>query len=358
MFQSELKICFLIPSLNAGGIETYLLRFLQQIDNEISTVVIIKSDEKGDLFHEYLKTGTKITHKKIGYLNLIAWLRLYKFFKFERFTAICDMGANFAGIPLTIARCAKIKKRVAFYRQSSHHFSTTGYKLMYARFVNWLVIKHATVILTNSQHALNFYFNKRIDNRFKVIKNGVNKELFEIEEDRDQLRKYFGLPNDKIIVGHTGRVVHAKNHQTIFKVARSVCLDNKNVVFVLAGNGTRDLPDQDGMITLGYCSEIPKLLKTFDLFYFPSITEGQPNALIEAMISGLPFVASDIPPIKECVPESHFSQLVMATDIQASKEKIEEIIRSNYKDNYCCKIWSINEYDASINYKRFIDELI
>ena len=352
------KICFLLYGLNAGGIETYLLRFLKFYGNAISATVIVKNGEKGVLYDEYIKTGAKIVLMRMNYFNMNAWLMLFKFFTHEKPDAACDMGANFAGIPLTIARKAGIKKRVAFYRQSSHLFPLTWLNVVYANFVNWLVYKNATVILANSHHALNFYFGKKIDSRCKVIKNGVNKNLFDIKDSKNVLRKYFGLPADKIIVGHTGRVTPAKNHQTIIEVARRVCANNKNAVFVLAGNGTQDLPEQNGLITLGYCSEIPKLLKTFDIFYFPSVTEGQPNSLLEAMISGLPFVASGIAPIMECVPENNFSQLVAATDIEAGVQKIEEIIHSIDKNKYCCKMWAMEEYDADRNFNRFYTELI
>ena len=352
------KICFLLFTINAGGIETYLLRFLKCYGHAISATVIVKNGEKGDLYDEYIKTGAKIVLMRMNYLNLKAWIILYKFFTHELFDTVCDMGANFAGIPLTIARMAGVKKRVAFYRQSSHLFPLTCLNVIYANFVNWLVYKNATAILANSCHALLFYFGKKMDHRCKVIKNGINRELFDIKESKDVLRKFFGLPADKIIVGHTGQVTPAKNHQTIIEVARSVCANHENVVFVLAGYGTQDLPEQNGLITLGYCTGIPELLKTFDVYYFPSVTEGQPNSLIEAMISGLPFVASDIAPIRECVPESHFSQLVEATDVEAGVKKIEEIIHAGDKSGYCCKVWAMEEYDADRNFNRFLSELI
>lgn len=358
MLHPKAKICFLIPTMKTGGIETYLLRFLQLYSNKIYPIVIVKSNEKDDLYNEYKRIGIKIIPKKIGYFNVKNWLRLYGFFRHENFNTVCDMGANFAGIPLTIARLAGVQKRIAFYRQSTHHFHLTRLKILYANFVNWLVYLNATTILANSQYALNFYFRKKIDSRCKVIKNGVNKELFKVNENKEQLRNYFKLPEDKVIIGHTGRVAPAKNHKTIFEVARKVCNNNANVLFVLAGDNTQDLPKQDGIITLGYCYEIPKLLKTFDVFYFPSLTEGQPNSLIEAMISGLPFVASDIAPIKECVPESHFSQLIDAADVQASKAKIEEIINSDSKEKYCCRNWAIEEYNAFERFMQFYKELI
>jgi len=349
---------FLIFSLKAGGIETHLLRFLQYFEKKIEATIIVKNGKKGDLYHEYIKAGASIIFLNMGFLNVRSWIKLFKCFTKEKCKTVCDFGANFAGIPLTIARIAGVNKRIAFYRQSSHQFKLSIINLAYANFVNFLVYKNATVILANSWYAQKYYFGKSIDNRFKVINNGVNKELFEIKESRKELREYFGLPENKIIIGHTGRVSLIKNHKTILDVAFRVCSDINNVVFVLAGDGTQELPVQNGVITLGYCTEIPKLLKTFDLYYFPSISEGQPNALIEALITGLPFVASDIEPIKECIPEKHFSQLVSANDVEKSVEKIKEIIKSNNKNQYSCREWAIEVYDADTNFGLFYNELI
>ena len=68
--------------------------------------------------------------------------------------------------------------------------------------------------------------------------------------------------------------------------------------------------------------DIPRVLKSLDCFIFPSLTEGQPNALIEAMISGVPFIASDIPPIKECVPEKYHYLLFSVDDVNGYVNQI------------------------------------
>lgn len=354
---SNAKICFLVVSVNAGGVETYLYRFLSGYKN-ITPYVVTKGGGKGNLYDDYVESGAEIVPFKMGYCNIRSWFKLYNFFRQHKFDAVCDMTANFSGIPLTIAKLASVSTRIAFYRQSSHHFKLSIFNLAYANFTNWLVGKNATVILANSQAALDFYFLDKQDDRFKVIKNGVNQELFGFKQSKRELRKYFGLPLDKFIVGHTGRVAFAKNHETILKVAKEICSQNKDVIFVLAGNGTEKLPSQKGIITMGYCSEIPKLLKTFDTYYFPSVTEGQPNSLIEAMISGLPFVASNIAPIKECVPEQNYSQLIPPLDSEATVVKLNEIINSEDKSTYICKEWAILEYDAQKKFEEFYRELI
>ncbi len=59
-----------------------------------------------------------------------------------------------------------------------------------------------------------------------------------------------------------------------------------------------------------------------DAFFFPSLNEGQPNALLEAILAGVPFVASDIPPHRESLPEWLHDRLVPANDFPLAVEKL------------------------------------
>ena len=61
----------------------------------------------------------------------------------------------------------------------------------------------------------------------------------------------------------------------------------------------------------------------FDVFYFPSVTEGQPNALIEAIMCNIPILASHISPIKEVIPKKYFNLLVDPFDVNDSYNKLK-----------------------------------
>src|SRR5690625_5429509 len=71
--------------------------------------------------------------------------------------------------------------------------------------------------------------------------------------------------------------------------------------------------------------DIPRFLQTLDCYFFPSITEGQPNALIEAMIIGIPSIASNIPSIKETTPSEIHSYLKDPLDAERSEEHTSEL---------------------------------
>jgi glycosyltransferase involved in cell wall biosynthesis len=171
---------------------------------------------------------------------------------------------------------------------------------------------NATQILSNSQAALDFFFAEKQANdyRFLVVKNGVNINDFKLSQSKQDSKNQLGLDLNKFIIGHTGRFAEAKNHYFLLKVIKQYTLHNPKDLFVLVGKDTEKLESYVKQLEIekfvkieGYQKEIPTYLNAFDAFVFPSITEGQPNALIEAMISGLPIACSNISPILECLPK-------------------------------------------------------
>lgn len=363
----EKKICFLIPTLNAGGTETYLLRFLQYSQGKIEAVVICRNETKGVLAEGYAATGARLIYQKIGYFNLLNWFRLYRLFRSGQFQSVCDLTGNFGGIPLWVANFAGIPKRIAFYRLASNHFQETFFRLCYNRIVNYLVQKYATHILANSQTGLKFFFGKTLeeDKRFRVIYNGLNVCSFNGDINVDGIKKELGLPKNAYVVGHVGRLTPAKNHTTLLQVASALYSKSPDIYFVVCGQDTEKLQSevnllgiQDRVKLLGYRTDVNRILKSFDIFYFPSITEGQPNALIEAMISGVPFVSSDIAAISETVPNFLKSQLFEPKDVHSHVNQILKFKNSIISiDTQACRTWAIQKYDHDIQFGKFLDIL-
>lgn len=283
------------------------------------------------------------------------------------FDVICDFTGNFAGLPLFMAKLAGIKKRIAFYRGSTNHFKETRFKLWYNAIVKRLVLYSATKVLSNSKAALDFFFPVRNKNseRFEVIYNGLDIKGLSYD-DREKLRQEFHIPATAFVVGHTGRCNEAKNHDTILRVAIELCHRYQDIHFVSIGKGVKEkyasVVEQelleDRIHLLGYRSDTMRILPLFDLYYFPSLTEGQPNALIEAMVAGLPVVASDIEPIRESVPEKMCSLLIPPCDAERAIDVIRDIYLGEADiDCYKCPEWARQHFDADKWFVRFREEL-
>lgn len=358
----KVKTCFFVTSLNSGGIENYLLRFLQFSKDKIQATVYCKSGGLGDLEQEYLDAGANLKPFKIGMFSVKDFFKLHKELKKEDYDSVVDFTGNFAAIPLLIAKRAGIDKRIAFYRGSSNHFREDILRLTYNNFVNRLIPKVTTDILSNSEAAFDFFFKNqwKSDHRFKVIYNGINANSF--LSTNENLREELNIPKNAFVVGHVGRYNVAKNHKTMIKVAIELCKDDADVYFVFCGNKviegleaevrTHHLENQIKL--LGFRKDVIKVLNTLNCFYFPSLTEGQPNALIEAMLAGVPFIASNIDSIKETVPVKFHKQFTDPLDKEMAIEKIERIKNDkSFADSLDLSTWTRTNFDAEMLFSQF-----
>lgn len=159
-----------------------------------------------------------------------------------------------------------------------------------------------------------------------VIPNGVDAELLEkAAPDRDLAVKY-GL-SGKLVVGCAARLVWEKGLEYLIEAVavlreRDRALYDR-IVCVIAGEGERekslrDLIFRSGLegkvILSGFAPDVPAFLKTLDVFVMPSLREGQPIALLEAMAAGKPVAASAIEGIMGTVTDGIDALLVPPAD--------------------------------------------
>lgn len=359
------NIAFFVNSLEAGGIEKYLLRFLTHYQTEINATVYCKSGKTGVLEDEFRDIGVKIKPFKVGYFNGLKSLK--KEIKENNFEAVVDFTNNFAAFPLLAAKQVGVKKRIVWYRNADVKFKKTLFKVLYNGFVNRLTRAVATDILSNSKVALDVFYKGyqwENDKRFEVIYNGIDSEQFLLS--KHNLRSELSIPDFAFVVGHIGRYDEQKNHKTAIEVALQLCKSHPDIYFIFVGRGvdlalSQEVLDADlekRILLLGNRNDIPEVLNTFDCFYFPSTLEGNPNALIEAMISGLPFVASDIEPIKESVPEELHPFLVSPLDVSLAIQAILKIKNDNeFKTKMICTDWALKRFNAETQFGKFFEKL-
>lgn len=362
------KVLFIVTTLGIGGLETYLLRFLNFAGDKIDATVLCKSGKGGELEMMYKATGAIIIKQKMSYLPLFSSIKLYNLMKKEKFNCVCDFTGDFAGLPLYIARVADIEKRVSFYREAQYQFKHDAFRMFYKKIVNDLVFQNSTKILANSEAGLDFFHPKWKKNRkkFEIIRNGVPIELFKVEFDKAKLRLELGIPNDAFVIGHVGRFDNAKNHTTIIEVAEQLCSRYDKVYFLLCGLGVQEgVEEMESFDTInskiimpGIRDDIPNILRILNAYYFPSLTEGQPNALIEAMMVGLPFVASDIDPIKESIPMDFYDCLVPAKDTLNAIKKLSTYIEGRSSIDFTkIQHFAQHAFRADVKFNQFLKEL-
>ncbi len=163
----------------------------------------------------------------------------------------------------------------------------------------------------------------------EAIGNGVDPARFYPPSDdgasRRGLRLANDTPEDAVVIMTIGRLVAEKGYPELFKAMRRV----DAVLWVagerLASDHARSIDDEIAAATsdptlrtrirlLGGRDDVPDLLRAADVFTLPSHREGMPRSIIEAMMSGLPVVATDIRGSREEVVEGETGTLVAVSD--------------------------------------------
>jgi len=155
--------------------------------------------------------------------------------------------------------------------------------------------------------------------KITVICNCVDVHRYKEGFDREEIRQQMDFnPQDQIgIVVATFK--RQKGHQYLIEAAAQLKADYPNFRILFVGDGelreplmtlTGENDLEDKVLYLGTRSDVPSLLAASDLFILPSLWEGLPMALIEAMASELPVVATDVSGTKQVMVEGKTGLLV------------------------------------------------
>ncbi len=167
-----------------------------------------------------------------------------------------------------------------------------------------------------------------------VIPYGVDLKKYTTEENFE-IRKKLGLNMDDRVIGVVGRLHPQKGHIYLIRAAEKIVANFPDVKFVFAGDGDLRAELEKLVLTknlggnflfLGYRSDIPDVIKAFDIFALPSLYEGLPNVVLEAMASGKPVVATAVDGTVEAVVDGVTGYLVPVKDTEALSKAIIKLL--------------------------------
>ena len=127
------------------------------------------------------------------------------------------------------------------------------------------------------------------------------------------------FPRNSLIFGVAGRQVAAKGIDILLRVVPRVTALSPRARFLIAGDGPKleeyrklahDLHIADKVIFLGRCESMPEFYASLDCFLLPSLAEGLPIALLEAMASARIVIASDVGSVQAVVRHQENGLLV------------------------------------------------
>jgi sugar transferase (PEP-CTERM/EpsH1 system associated) len=169
------------------------------------------------------------------------------------------------------------------------------------------------------------------------IRNGVDINAFTPRPaDKEAIRAEMGLELDPLYIGTVGNLRPVKNQTLLLQAAQQVCAKYRHVRVVIIGEGplreqlmrtAEELGIQKQVRLLGARAEIPDLLNALDIFVLPSLSEGLPMSVLEAMACGLPVVATGVGGIPEVVVDGETGLLVPSQDVWQLVGALETLVQ-------------------------------
>jgi glycosyltransferase involved in cell wall biosynthesis len=176
----------------------------------------------------------------------------------------------------------------------------------------------------------------------EILPNGIDlKEYDKSKIDRNNIRKFFGLDTDTIVIGMVARLHKHKDHDTLLCAISQLVKTRRNIKLLLVGDGpcrktiekqVHTLGIEKHVTFLGHRTDIPKITAAFDIAVLSSKTEGFGISILEAMALEIPVIASSIEGIKEIVNHGHNGLLFPCGDARTLHELFNVLI--NNKELY------------------------
>jgi len=176
------------------------------------------------------------------------------------------------------------------------------------------LLNKTKAIVTITKGIRDFYIKNRADaNKILVAHDGVDINMFSVENSKEDARKDLDLPIDKTVVLYTGHMYEWKGAQVLADAARSFTGSQK-AVFV--GGTDKDIEtfkkknlDNKNIDIVGHrpYTEMPLWVRAADVLIIPNTKEipTSPMKLFEYMASGTPIVASDLPSLREVLNDQN-----------------------------------------------------
>ncbi len=208
-----------------------------------------------------------------------------------------------------------------------------------------------------------------IHRRATAIHNGRDPAIFRPDpEARARIRATLGVPQDRVVIAAVSRLVRHKGYPALAAAMRDVpdaelwvvgqrlATDRgEDMVALLQSAGLGD-----GLRLLGYRSDVAAILAAADIFVLPSHFEGLPMSVIEAMLTGLPVVATDIRGPREQVVPGITGLIVPAKQASPLAVALNQLVRdpeSRARMGKAGRLRALDLYDEAKVLARTLDLL-
>ena len=313
------KILLLVTTSDVGGTESFLERLASRLDRTTFSPVVCSLCPPGGVGQRIAATGTQV-------LTLAMAPRARPFEMIRAAIRLADMmdrlgidlvqGLLYRANVLGAVASRLAKRRPVMVAGQRSLTPMTGPVATVAQRLTRPFI-HRTVAVSSAVRERLIRDEGVAPETIQVIDNGVDTDVFH-PGDATAARRHLGLAGDGLLIGAVSRLTEVKGIPHLLEAVAAL-RDTRPVRLVIVGDGpererlemkTQELGLTDAVDYLGVRRDLPEIFPAFDVFCLPSIREGSPQVLLEAMASGCAVVATTAGGIPEVVEDGESGRVV------------------------------------------------
>jgi glycosyltransferase involved in cell wall biosynthesis len=242
------------------------------------------------------------------------------------------ISASLARVPIIISTMHRVED----------HKQEAIYRILFL--ADTLTMPLTTKIIAVSEAVKNYLvsWHKVRPDKISVIYNGIDTHKYDCNIDIREYKKALELQHNIPTIAFIGRLVKVKGLKYFLRAAASILRKGETVQFLVIGDGplenhfirrTRHLGIDKHVSFLGFREDIPHILSAIDVLVVPSLREGLPLTILEAMVAEKPIIATNVGGIPEAIKHRETGILIPPRDAT----KLAEAILDLLKDPVRCK---------------------
>jgi glycosyltransferase involved in cell wall biosynthesis len=243
------------------------------------------------------------------------------------------------GSAYTYGRLVSVKNKHQGIRVIDLLFNTVGHTRN-----NRLRKDYIDLTIVENQEVLQWLLAQGAeDDDVTLVESGVNLAQLAPRPRDENVQKAMDLRHDELVVGFSGRWSEEKSPLSFVEIAQKTD-PRLPIRFVMTGTGPqRSLVERaiaearfppGRFILVGDVPELTPWLSSYDLLVLPSVVDGRPVVVMEALSLGVPVLASRVGALPELIHEGTNGWLCAPLDIGQFAERIEEFARSTNRDEH------------------------
>lgn len=333
----RINLLQVVNGLAIGGAEKKLLELVKTLDKKRYNIIVCSIGQGGPLQKDFEALGVNVIvcqkRNKFDLSLILTVARLIKECEIDVVQTtllladlVGAMAAQIAGKPPVISWETVSHGENDILRTGNRHI--IAYKF---------AMKRVSRIVAVSQEIKQSLVQRRGIPAEKIayIPYGVDLKKFARRNGSVDKRSILNIPSDRIVVGTVARAEPYKGVAYLQKAALQMVEQHPKLDFVFVGDGSlrKELEAEvgargwsDRIHFLGFRNDVNEIMNTFDIFILPSLSEGLPNVILEAMASSKPVIATAVGGIPEAVVEGETGLLIPPSNTTAIMDAIRSLL--------------------------------